>query len=55
LADDVRNAGYFVAEWNARNNHGAQVSTGVYFYKMEATSIDGATTFSSLKKMLLLH
>jgi hypothetical protein len=54
LANEQRPAGYFVAEWNATNNAGNKLSSGVYFYRMEATSVDGEKTFTSLKKMLML-
>jgi hypothetical protein len=54
LANEQRPAGYFVAEWNATNNFGNKVSSGVYFYKMEANSVSGENSFQSLKKMLIL-
>jgi hypothetical protein len=54
LANEQRPAGYFVAEWNATNNFGNKVSSGVYFYKMEASSVSGGNSFQSLKKMLIL-
>jgi hypothetical protein len=54
LANEQRPAGYFVVEWNATNNSGVKLSSGVYFYKLDATSVSGENSFSSLKKMLIL-
>jgi hypothetical protein len=46
-------AGYYEATWDGRNNFGANVSSGVYFYRFEATSNSGQK-FANLKKMLFL-
>jgi hypothetical protein len=54
LASGVMSPGYYAATWLGRNNFGAQVSSGVYFYSIEATPVDGSNTFRSIKKMLLL-
>lgn len=54
LSDEVRNAGYFLATWDGTNKAGTKVSSGVYFYRMEASSTDGEQKFTNLKKMLLL-
>jgi hypothetical protein len=35
--------------WNARNDHGGRVATGVYFYRMTAPG------FEMTKKMVLLQ
>ena len=40
--------GHYSAVWNGLNNEGQQVSSGVYFYRMQAGS------FIQMKKMLLL-
>ncbi|MBI5472565.1 MAG: T9SS type A sorting domain-containing protein [Ignavibacteriae bacterium] len=53
LKNEVQNAGFYNAIWNGRNDAGAQVATGVYFYRLEATPSSGAT-FVSMKKALLL-
>ncbi len=53
LANETHDAGYFSVEWNGRNNAGSQVSSGVYFYQLEAHGISGQT-FKSLKKMVLM-
>ncbi len=53
LANGAQAAGRYEATWEGRNNFGAQVSSGVYFYRFEATGASGQT-FSTLKKMLFL-
>ncbi len=45
-------AGQHIVVWDGRNGAGAPVSSGVYFYRLQANS--GAASFSSVKKMLLL-
>ncbi|MCK5088028.1 MAG: T9SS type A sorting domain-containing protein [Melioribacteraceae bacterium] len=42
-------AGYHEIQFNASN-----ISSGVYFYSIEASSIDGAKSFLTVKKMMLL-
>jgi hypothetical protein len=54
LVNDVREAGYHEVVWSSRNNAGVTLATGVYFYRIEAKTLDGANAFTSLKKMLLV-
>jgi len=54
LVNDVKSAGFFQTQWNGRNQYGQLVSSGVYFYRMEAHSTNGGNIFVSEKKMLLL-
>ena len=50
LADGAINAGYQSAHWNANN-----FASGIYFYRIEATSIsDPGKRFTQVKKMLLI-
>jgi glucose/arabinose dehydrogenase len=50
LMDAVEAAGYKSVEWNANN-----VASGIYFYRLDATSIlDPGKSFTQIKKMLLL-
>ena len=56
LVSGVQNAGYHSLEWNATDNAGQQVASGVYFYSIKATSLaDVNKTFQSVKKMMLLR
>ncbi|HEX9655621.1 MAG TPA: choice-of-anchor J domain-containing protein, partial [Bacteroidota bacterium] len=54
LVNDVKDAGFFQTEWNGRNQYGQLVSSGVYFYRMEARGTNGGNVFVSEKKMLML-
>ncbi|MFN0158127.1 MAG: S8 family serine peptidase [Bacteroidota bacterium] len=53
LAEGNQNAGYFSAEWDGRNMNGSPVSSGMYFYRLEARSVSGQV-FTSLRKMMLM-
>ena len=48
LVDDNQNSGYKSVQWNATNNQGQQVSSGVYLYSIEAGD------FRQTKKMIFL-
>jgi flagellar hook assembly protein FlgD len=54
LANQQRPAGYYTIDWDGRNSLGNKASSGVYFYRMEATPQHNDPTFVSLRKMLLL-
>ena len=49
LADGIQVASHYKVEWNASG-----VSSGVYFYRIEARPQDGSDNFSSIKKLMLL-
>jgi flagellar hook assembly protein FlgD len=49
LVDDVMDAGSYTKEWKGRNNSGAEVASGVYFYRIEAGG------YENVKKMVLLR
>jgi hypothetical protein len=50
LANGIENPGEYSVIWNA-----SSVSSGVYFYRLEATSAtDPGRAFSQVKKMILL-
>jgi hypothetical protein len=49
LVDGVQAVNKYTVVWNASN-----VSTGVYFYRMSAKSVDGSGDFTSVKKLLLM-
>ena len=48
LTDDYQSAGYKSIRWNGRNPSGKLVSTGMYFYAVEAGK------YSAIRKMVLL-
>ncbi len=48
LVNQSQNAGTYQVTWNATNNHGEKVSTGVYIYRISANK------FSSTKKLMVL-
>ncbi len=51
LVEGMRTAGFRQAEWNGTN-----VGSGIYFCRIEATSVaDPRTTFRSIRKMLLIR
>lgn len=48
-------AGYHLAFWDAKNNTGQQVSSGVYIYRIYARGLDGTGRgFVRAKKMMLI-
>jgi len=55
LVDETQGASYKKVQWNGRDNYGTQVSSGVYFFRINAMPTDGkAKTFTQVKKMLLM-
>jgi zinc metalloprotease ZmpB len=55
LIDQTQSAGYHEVVWHARNNGGTNVSSGIYFYRIEARSTTGSESFVQMKKMTLLR
>ena len=49
LVDKVEPAGYRRILWNGDN-----IASGIYIYKLTATSIDGSKKFNSIRKMVLI-
>ncbi|MDO8549586.1 MAG: T9SS type A sorting domain-containing protein, partial [Ignavibacteria bacterium] len=49
IISGIRDAGVYEENFNA-----ASLSSGVYFYKIEAQSLDGKNNFISAKKMILV-
>ena len=49
LINTTMMAGFHIVEWNASN-----LPSGIYVYSIEANSISGDQSFSSIKKMLLV-
>ena len=48
LVNQYQDAGSYTVTWNSRNQDGIQVSSGIYFYKLNANN------FAETKKMILM-
>ncbi|MFH1335176.1 MAG: T9SS type A sorting domain-containing protein, partial [Candidatus Zixiibacteriota bacterium] len=48
VVDGDMKAGVYTADWNGRDENGKTVSSGIYFYRMQADD------FSNMKKMVLV-
>ncbi len=53
LLDEIRPAGNIIIQWNGENEFNTKVSSGIYFYSLNALGIDN-NKFTSFKKMILL-
>jgi hypothetical protein len=53
LIDGERNAGTHSVQWNAEDANGQSLSSGIYFYELKASGING-NNFQQIKKMILL-
>ena len=53
LYDGTKDAGYYKFNWNSDDVNGNFVSSGVYFYELSASGIDGRE-FNQMKKMILI-
>jgi hypothetical protein len=53
LVNSDQEAGSYEAVWDGRNIDGAQVSSGVYLYRLEASSATGES-YVSMKKMVMM-
>ena len=49
LVNTILPSGYQEVNWNA-----SDLSSGIYLYSIEASSIDNKQNFSSVKKMMLI-
>jgi len=49
LVDGIQTANTYQVQWNA-----SAISSGVYFYRIEARSQDGSNNFTSVKKLILM-
>ena len=49
LVENHQNAGRYVVQWDATNDQGHSLSSGIYFYRLQAGG-----EFLEVKKMLLL-
>jgi hypothetical protein len=53
LINGQRSAGNHSVLWNANDSNGMKLSSGIYFYMLKASGIDG-NEFQEIKKMVLL-
>ncbi len=56
LVNEMRDAGYQIVEWNGTNDYGKQVSSGVYFLRMNADNPNAGSghQFTAIRKMLFM-
>ena len=55
LVNDEKPSGRYSLMWNGRNDDGAPVATGIYFYRIHAESLSGQKqTFVETRKMILV-
>lgn len=53
--DEIQEAGYKSVEWNSTNNAGIIIPSGIYFYRIVATSIiEPNKRFIEVKKMMMI-
>jgi len=50
--NEEKMAGVYVVPWNGTDENGASLSSGVYFYRIEAGK--KSKKFSEMKKMILM-
>lgn len=56
IINEIQPAGFKSVVWNSTNNLGNTVASGIYFYRIEATSLnDPGKRFTQVKKMLLIR
>ncbi len=53
LINEQRYAGFHSVVWNANDSNGRKLSSGIYFYMLKASGVDG-NEFQEIKKMVLL-
>ena len=54
ILNEDREAGSHTVVWDARDNRGQEVSSGVYFYRLEASGVDG-NLIRQTRKMILVQ
>ncbi|RMF10444.1 MAG: T9SS C-terminal target domain-containing protein, partial [Candidatus Neomarinimicrobiota bacterium] len=55
LVSQVQTAGQYSVVWDGKNRSGHAVSSGVYFYRILVTPVDGKTAILRSKKMVYLR
>lgn len=54
LVDGETEAGYQSVQWSVTNGAGASLPSGVYIYRIQATSLTSGDQFQSIQKMVLM-
>jgi len=54
LINSVAPAGNHRVVWDGKDGTGRSIASGVYFYRLQASSVSGGETFSSMKRMVLV-
>jgi hypothetical protein len=54
LVDEHQEPGYKMIRWNGKDESGAEVSSGIYFYRIVAHTVHGSEDFVECRKMTLL-
>ena len=54
LVDEEQMSGGHIVDWNGKSSRGFSVSSGVYFYRLEARQATGQFLFAGVKKMILM-
>jgi hypothetical protein len=54
LVDGAMDAGYQAVEWNTANHEGAALPSGIYMYRLQATSMTSGKEFHDVMKMVLM-
>jgi len=55
LVDSEVAPGSYTLSWSGTNSNGVPVSSGLYYYRIEAQSMKGTDHFSEIRKMVLLR
>jgi hypothetical protein len=56
LIDGVQTPGFKSINWNSQDKFGRNLASGIYFYKLEATSLnDHQKYFTQIRKMILMR
>jgi subtilisin-like proprotein convertase family protein len=53
LVNGYYSSGKYITTWDANNNLGQTVASGLYLYRMEAQPVDGSANYVGVKKMVL--
>jgi flagellar hook assembly protein FlgD len=54
LVEETRGAGYYEVLWDGRNEAGVSISSGVYFFRIDAVPTGGGSPFTQIRKMIML-